>query len=105
MSAWPPASRSLRLAVHLLVITVLSVLQAVADATPLESLHVAGIHNGGDYDSVVQPRVLMLTGIPDGQGPLLTPLGDSPDRIEPVGLASSPEPAPSSVQSRAPPAR
>ena len=87
------------------MIVVLTVSYGVAAATPLESLYIAGIYDGGDYDSLVQPLVLLLTGVPDGQAPWPVRLGDSPDRIEPFGLATPPDLAVSSVQSRAPPRR
>jgi hypothetical protein len=87
------------------MLVLVAVLQWVADATPPESLHVPGVHDGGDYDSLVQPRLLTLTGLPDALGPRLAPLGKGPGRIEPLALASPFEPVPSSVQTRAPPAR
>jgi hypothetical protein len=36
---------------------------AVANATPLEILHLKGIQDGGDYDSIIQPLVLSLAGL------------------------------------------
>lgn len=92
-------------AVPLLLVTILSVVYAVADATPLESLYIRGIYDGGDYDSLVQPLVLLLSGVPDSQAPRLVPLGDNPDRIQPFGPASLPDLTVSSANSRAPPAR
>jgi len=102
MTILGPSSR--RLAARLLMLALLAVLQSVADATPPESLHVPGIHDGGDYDSVVQPRLLTLTGLPDGRPPRLAPLGKSLDPVEPLGPACPSDSVPSSVQSRAPPA-
>jgi len=54
---------------------------AVANATPPEPLHLEGILNGGDYDSLIQPLVLSLAGLPDTPVSLLTPLGLSLMRV------------------------
>jgi hypothetical protein len=90
---------------HLLVILVVTLLLGVADATPPESLHIPGLHDGGDYDSVIQPRILTLIGIPDRPVFLASLRDDSPDRVDPFRIGSPPEPFPASAQSRAPPAR
>jgi hypothetical protein len=51
------------LSVHCLPGVLLLLLVAVANATPLEILHLKGIQDGGDYDSIIQPLVLSLAGL------------------------------------------
>lgn len=61
-------------------------LLAVANARPVEPIHLGGVQDGGDYDSLIQPLVLMLAGLPVTPVPLLTPL-----RPSPVQLPSQPQ--------------
>ncbi len=94
-----------RRTVHLLPVVPLVLLFAVADATPLEPLHLKGIQDGGDYDSLIQPLVLSLAGLPDSQVPIVTPLGPSTERVSSSVPADLPVPASRAAQSRAPPVR
>jgi hypothetical protein len=57
------APSSACLSVHCLPGVLLLLLVAVANATPLEILHLKGIQDGGDYDSIIQPLVLSLAGL------------------------------------------
>ncbi len=95
--------RLARRTVHGLPGVLLVLLLAVADATPLEPLHLKGIQDGGDYDSLIQPLVLTLGGLADAPVPVLTPLGPSPARVTPAVPADLPVPASQAAESRAPP--
>jgi len=90
--------------VHVLVIISLAALHFVAHAAPPEALHVPGLHDGGDYDSIILPQVLALSGLPEGPVPrfalLLRPV---PGRLETAHFGRRPERAPSLVQPRGPP--
>src|SRR5215831_13941041 len=83
----------------------LIVLFAVANATPLEPLHVKGIQDGGDYDSLIQPLVLALAGLPDTPVPVLIPHGPSPARVPSAVPEDLPIPGRRPTASRAPPAQ
>jgi hypothetical protein len=99
----PPAWR--HLALRILVIAALATVPCVANATPPESLQPPGLHDGGDYDSLVQPRVLAFAGTVEYPVPVLARLAPSFDRLQGVGLASVPDPIRPVVQPRAPPVR
>jgi|SRR6516225_676146 hypothetical protein len=85
--------------VTLLGMVLLIPLQAVAFAVPPEPLHLAGIQNGADYDSLIQPLVCSLAGLPVEDGRALAPVGPSrsltgasiPDRLL-VSVAHLPPP-------------
>jgi hypothetical protein len=93
-----PASRT----VYLLPVVLLAVF-AVADATPLEPLHLKGIQDGGDYDSLIQPLVLVLAALPESPVSVFTPIAPSTDRLSFSGPAVLPLPARRGAPSRAPP--
>ena len=78
-------------------------LLAVANARPVEPIHLGGVQDGGDYDSLIQPLVLMLAGLPVTPVPLLTPL--RPSRVELPFAAPEdlPGPAGRASEPRAPP--
>src|SRR3989442_15379771 len=95
--------RLARRTVHSLSGVLLLLLLAVADATPLEPLHLKGIQDGGDYDSLIQPLVLALAALPDAPVPVITPLGPSPARVTPAVPVDLPVPASQAAESRAPP--
>ena len=82
---------------------VLLVVFAVADATPLEPLHLKGIQDGGDYDSLIQPRVLVLAALPERPVSVFTPIAPIPDRLSLSGPADLSLPARRGAPSRAPP--
>ncbi len=92
-----------RRTVHLLPVVLLVLVFAVANATPLEPLHLKGIQDGGDYDSLIQPLVLLLAALPESPVSVLTPLGPSTDRVSFGIPADPPVPARRAAQSRAPP--
>jgi hypothetical protein len=57
-----------------LVIGVLSlVLHAAAAAVPPAALHVSGVWDGGDYDSLIQPLVIALEATPAEVDPAVAP--------------------------------
>ena len=92
-----------RRTVSLLPVVLLTVLFAVADAIPLEPLHLEGIQDGGDYDSLIQPLVLALAALPERPVSVFTPIGPSADRLSLSGPAALPLPARRGAPSRAPP--
>jgi hypothetical protein len=92
------------LAAHLLWMAVLGTVNAVADITPVESLYLDGVHDGGDYDSLIQPLVLSLAGLPDTPVPVLAPLRPMLTRAIVVVPPDLPAPAHRTAASRAPPA-
>jgi hypothetical protein len=53
----------------------LLVLHAVAGAMPPDPLHLLGIWDGGDYDSVIQPLVAALDVTSVDAGAVATPAG------------------------------
>jgi len=50
-------------AARLLPAVLLVLLHSVAFGMPPEPLHLAGIQDGADYDSLIQPLVLALSGV------------------------------------------
>jgi hypothetical protein len=88
---------------HFLQGVLLVLVLAVAYATPPEPLHLAGIQDGGDYDSLIQPLVLLLAGLPVTEVPLLTWLGPRPTRAIPSLPSDLPAPVHRGAESRAPP--
>ena len=88
-----PASRSCltRRTVALVPALVLVLLHAVALSVPPERLHVPGVHDGGDYDSLIQPLVLALSAV-------------SVERVETDGSAA-PRPEPPWVSAPSEPGR
>ena len=95
----------IRRAIPVPLILLLVGLTAAALAVPPEPLHLAGIQDGGDFDSVIQPLVLGLAGVPQGcEVPALVPRGPRPGRAWFPPPAALPAPAARSAPSRAPPA-
>ena len=66
-----------RTAYYLLPAVLLVLCHVVAFATSPEPLHLAGIQDGADYDSLIQPLVLALSVVPVVAGVVLTPVGSS----------------------------
>jgi hypothetical protein len=93
----------IRRSVHCLPGVLLLLLVAVAHATPLEALHLKGIQDGGDYDSIIQPLVLSLAGLAILEAPIVGLLGAAPERPALAAPADCPAPAGSIAESRAPP--
>jgi hypothetical protein len=87
----------------LLLAVLFLLLFGVAYAVPVEPLHLKGIQDGGDYDSLIQPLVLALAGVPDTPVPVLTPLGPSPAWVTSSVSAELPAPARRAAEPRAPP--
>jgi len=88
---------------HLLQGLLLVLLLAVAYATPREQLYLGGLQDGGDYDSLVQPLVLALAGLPATAVPVLSLLGPSPAPAILSVLADRPVLTPRAADPRAPP--
>ena len=84
--------------VALLATVLLVLLHAVAFAIPPKPLHLPGIQDGADYDSLIQPVVLTLSGVLAAAGDV----GGRPLWWAPVP-AALPLPATRLPQSRAPP--
>ena len=61
--------------VALLATVLLVLLHAVAFAIPPEPLHLPGLQDGADYDSLIQPLVLALSGVLAAAGEAGTPAG------------------------------
>jgi hypothetical protein len=81
------------------------VLFAVADVIALEPLHLKGIQDGGDYDSLIPPLVLALAALPEGPISVFTSIAPSTDQLSFSGPADFPLPARRGALSRAPPVR
>jgi len=92
-----------RQTVPLLLVASLAMLFAVADAIPLEPLHLKGIQDGGDYDSLIQPLVLGLAALPESPVSVFTPIAPSTDRLLVSGPSDLPLPGGRGAPSRAPP--
>ena len=90
---------------HIVPGAALIVLFAVANATPPEPLYLKGIQDGGDYDSLTQPLVLSLAGLPDTPVPVLIPHGPRPARVPSTVPEDLPIPGRRPTASRAPPAQ
>jgi hypothetical protein len=93
----------IRGSVHCLLGVLLVLLVAVANATPLETLHVNGFQDGGDYDSIIQPQVLSLAGLAIDQVPIVGVLGPAGELTALAAPADCREPVGSIAESRAPP--
>ena len=88
---------------HVLPGVLLVVLLAVANATPVEQIHLKGFQDGGDYDNLIQPLVLLLAGLPVTPVPVLTPLRPSPLQLTFAAPADLPGRAGRAGEPRAPP--
>ena len=99
-----PVRAVARWTVHLLPIVLLVVVFAGANATPLEPLHLKGIQDGGDYDSLIQPLLLGLAALSESSRTILTPLGASTDWVGVRLAVDPPRPGLRAAESRAPPA-
>ena len=87
----------------LLPAALLVLLHAVAFTVPPERLHEPGIHDGADYDSLIQPLVLALSGVSVEAVGADRPAAPRP---EPLWVAAPSEPrgvSPGLPPSRAPP--
>src|SRR5262245_51907642 len=92
-------------AVPVLLILLFVGLTAAALAVPSEPLHLAGIQDGGDFDSAIQPLLLGLAGVPqEYEVPAVVPRSPRPGRAWLPPPATLPAPADRSAPSRAPPA-
>ena len=89
--------------VALLATVLLVLLHAVAFAIPPEPLHLPGIQDGADYDSLIQPLVLALSGVLAAAGEAGTPAGGGRPLWWASVPAALPLPATRLPQSRAPP--
>ncbi len=78
MSLQPARVRRLAGPVALLATVLLVLLHAVAWAVPPEPLHLPGIQDGADYDSLIQPLVFALAGVPVARVMAGTPADPSP---------------------------
>ena len=76
------ARRSRGRVVHPGVILAFTRLQSVALATPPETLYLPGVHDGGDYDSVILPQALALSALLDVPAPQLARLSVGSGRID-----------------------
>ncbi len=81
----------------------LALLHAVAFAVPPEPLHLPGIQDGADYDSLIQPLVLALTALPVAAGVAVTPAGSRRTLLWASVPAALPVSATRLPQPRAPP--
>jgi hypothetical protein len=93
------AARLVGLSSAVLLVLVL----AVSDATTPEPLHLQGLQDGGDYDSLIQPLVLALAGLPESDVPDLAPLGPSRECVSASVVAAPPRLIAGAAPSRAPP--
>jgi hypothetical protein len=94
-----------RLVVYVLSVLALLALRAVSYATPPESLWIAGIYDGSDFDDQIQ-LLRYVAGTPESLDvpEVVVPAPPSPERVllpDPSRLPSAAVPA---VASRAPPA-
>ncbi len=82
----------------------LVLLLAGAGATPPEALYLKGVQDGGDYNSLIQPLVLALSGLADASARVLIPLRPGPARMTSPVPTDRPVSARAAAESRAPPA-
>jgi hypothetical protein len=87
----------------LLLAVLLVLLHVGAFATSPEPLHLAGIQDGADYDSLIQPLVLALSGVPVVEVVMVTPAGSTRAPLWASVPAARPGPAARLPQPRAPP--
>jgi hypothetical protein len=81
----------------------LFVLHAVAGAVPPDPLHVAGVWDGGDYDSLIQPLVFGLLDASVAEAAIATPCHVARDAAGPSTPPAPTARTPRPPQSRAPP--
>ncbi len=93
----PARARRLAGPVALLATILPVLLHAVAFAVPPEPLHLPGLQDGGDYDSLIQPLVLALFGVPATERLSVARIGlsrDLPGAFPPAPRLNTPAPIP-----------